>query len=350
MRLLIVTQKVDKNDDVLGFFHDWILELAQKFSLVTVICLQAGDRSLPSNVKVLSLGKEKLGTALGWRRYINRLIYLLRFYYICWTERNNYDAVFVHMNHNYVIYGYYLWRLLSKKIGLWYAHGAVPFNLRIAEKLADIIFTSTPSGFRLKSDKLKIIGQGIDLKKFSVKTKTDGQSQSFTIVTVGRISAAKNIKLMIEVAERLKKRNFSFVMKLAGAPITEADKSYFDLLLAEVSEKSLGDQIKFVGSVPYQAVAEFYQSADLFINLSDTGSLDKAILEAMASGLPVLTSNESASRILPKEFITTKEPQEVSDKIMALVSRQTQDLRPIVVTDHSLESLTDKILLNYNTL
>jgi len=43
MKLLIVTQKVDINDDVLGFFHDWIKEFAKNCEKVTVICLGKGE-------------------------------------------------------------------------------------------------------------------------------------------------------------------------------------------------------------------------------------------------------------------------------------------------------------------
>jgi len=58
-RLLIITQKVNKNDSVLSFFHAWIAEFAKHFSRVTVVCLEEGEHSLPENVSVFSLGKEK---------------------------------------------------------------------------------------------------------------------------------------------------------------------------------------------------------------------------------------------------------------------------------------------------
>ncbi|HXK39853.1 MAG TPA: glycosyltransferase, partial [Candidatus Paceibacterota bacterium] len=116
MRLLILTQKVDRNDDNLGFFHHWVEEFARQCEKVTVVCLFEGAHSLPENVRVLSLGKES-GTS--------RLKYLRRFYAFAWKERKNYDAVFVHMNQIYVILGAPLWRLLGKCVGLWYAHGTV---------------------------------------------------------------------------------------------------------------------------------------------------------------------------------------------------------------------------------
>ena len=66
MRLLIITQKVNKNDPVLGFFHTWIKELATKFESIEVICLEKGHFDLPQNVTVYSLGKEHGVTRLGY--------------------------------------------------------------------------------------------------------------------------------------------------------------------------------------------------------------------------------------------------------------------------------------------
>src|SRR3989338_9595639 len=102
MQLLILTQKVDINDDILGFMHAWILKFAQACELVTVVCLEQGEHHLPANVKVLSLGKET-GKS--------RLKYLFNFYRYIWRERKNYSAVFVHMNEIYVILGWLCWKL-----------------------------------------------------------------------------------------------------------------------------------------------------------------------------------------------------------------------------------------------
>ena len=89
MKILIITQKVSINDPVLGFMHRWIEEFAKHFERVTVICLEKGEHHLSPEVKVLSLGKEN-GKS--------RLKYILKFLYYIWREKNNYDAVFVHMN------------------------------------------------------------------------------------------------------------------------------------------------------------------------------------------------------------------------------------------------------------
>jgi len=116
MKLLIITQKVDKDDPILGFFHRWIEEFAKKFDSIIVICLEKGQYNLPKNTKVLSLGKpSSVKASKGKGR---RLVYIWNFYKFTWQERKNYDAVFVHMNPVYVILGGLIWKIFKKKITL----------------------------------------------------------------------------------------------------------------------------------------------------------------------------------------------------------------------------------------
>ena len=192
MKLLIITQKVDNQDDVLGFMHRWIEQFAAQCEQVTVICLFEGRHALPANVRVFSLGKEK---------GVSRLEYLVRFFRIIWRERAAYDSVFVHMNQIYVLLGGLLWRALGKRVALWYAHGAVPSSLRVAEKMVNTVFTSTKSGFRLPSKKIRVVGQGIDTDFFCPKARED--AQGFRIVVVGRISPIKDYETLILAAEKL---------------------------------------------------------------------------------------------------------------------------------------------------
>src|SRR3989338_409325 len=145
MKLLIITQKVDINDDVLGFFNQWIEEFAKHCEKITVVCLQKGPYNLPDNVKVLSLGKEK-GTS--------RLKYLCNFYKYIWSERKNYEKVFVHMNQEYVLLGGIFWKMFGKKIYMWRNHYLSNLKLKLAMIFADKVVTSIKQAFPLDSRKL----------------------------------------------------------------------------------------------------------------------------------------------------------------------------------------------------
>ncbi len=373
MKLLITTQKVDKNDDVLGFFHSWIAEFAKHCQKLTVICLQKGEYDLPSNVKVLSLGKEKYINSPNfsfvtfsprgcWGAFIRRFALLLKFYQYIWRERKNYEAIFVHMNPEYVVLGGLFWKLWQKKIALWYAHGHIPWQLRVAEKFTDIIFTSTASGCRLKSQKIKVVGQGIDVEKFKVQSsKLKVNKNKFKIITIGRISPIKDYETLIKAVgifkNKLKESQSKIEFDIIGAPATNKDKQYENKIKGIIKRDKLEDVVRLRGAVPNKEIEQYLETADLFISASQTGSLDKAILEAMASGVPVLVCNEALVSVLnnyaPKLMYTAGNYQELAEKINFIYKQTLKQrielgikLREIVENNHSLEGLIRKIVSN----
>ena len=119
MKLLIVTQKVDQNDSVLGFFLSWLIEFSKHFEKLTVICLEKGEYNLPDNVKVYSLGKE-IESKLQITNYklLIRFNRIIKFYRLIWQNRKNYDTVFVHMNPEYIVLAGWLWKMMNKLISL----------------------------------------------------------------------------------------------------------------------------------------------------------------------------------------------------------------------------------------
>ena len=348
MKLLILTQKVDINDSVLGFMHGWIAAFAKKCNQVTVVCLEKGEDSLPVNVKVLSLGKEQGGS---------KIKYLANFYKYLWRERRNYDRVFVHMNYEYVILGGIFWRLLGKKIGLWYAHGYAPFGLKIAGKLANIVFTSTKSGCRINSHKINIIGQGIDTDKFIISSLEFRIKNRNKIISIGRISPSKDYETLIKAVEILKNNGVNLTVEIIGGPAMATDKNYFSNLKQQVADKKLTAEIKFIGPVANKEILKFLQNADLFANMGQTGSLDKAMVEAMSAELPVITCNEAMLEVLEdyKDLLMypKKDSEKLAEKIEYIINlsreeyrRLGHDLRNIVIEKHSLDKFINKIIVN----
>ena len=157
MRILVVTELVDKNHDMFGFFHGRLIDFAQGCQKVTIICLELREHNLPSDIKILSLGKEKRKS---------RIVYTLKLLKYIWTERGNYDRVFVHLTPHYVVLGGWLWRLLGKEIVLWYNHTFVDWWLWVAEKFANQILTTSGNKFRIKSNKVKIFDGKTDLESY----------------------------------------------------------------------------------------------------------------------------------------------------------------------------------------
>ncbi len=74
MRLLLITPKVDPNDDLFGHVHTWVCALARRVDRLDVIALWAGRPPLPPNVRFASLGKGRTYGKLRWLVRLQRLV------------------------------------------------------------------------------------------------------------------------------------------------------------------------------------------------------------------------------------------------------------------------------------
>jgi glycosyltransferase involved in cell wall biosynthesis len=72
------------------------------------------------------------------------------------------------------------------------------------------------------------------------------------------------------------------------------DEKYLDSLHTLVADLGIGDDVVFVGGVPLEETVNFYRAADVFVYPSLNETFGLPILEAMACGCPVVTSDTSA--------------------------------------------------------
>lgn len=279
MKLLILTQKVDSRDSVLGFFSRWIEELAKRVDSVTVIALGVGEYSLPSNVKVLSLGKESSGSLLK---------YVFRFYKYIWTERKNYDSVFIHMNQEYIILGWKLWFILGKKIFLWRNHAKGDLWTYLAVFFSRKVFYTSPSSFTARFKKAVQMPVGIDTDFFKPDPNVERTHNS--VLFLGRISPVK------KVLEFVKEwGGTQYTVTIAG-PILDADKEYGEAVL-----KNLPSNIKYVGPASREEARKLYQTHEIYVNRTPPGSFDKTIVEAAACGMKLDVDNLDAKRLISED-------------------------------------------------
>ena len=297
MRLLITTQALDRDDPVLGFFHRWVEEFAKHCEQVTVICLRRGEHELPPNVRVF---------ALGGRSRIPRAYRLLRGAY---KFRGNYDAVFVHMNPEYVVVAGWLWRLMRKRAALWYTHKSVDLKLRIAALFASVIFTASKESFRMRSTKVRVMGHGIDTEFFSPDPRIPRGSH---FLSVGRLMPSKRHDLAIRAAAE------------AGVPLRIAGDGPERASLEALAGK-LGVAADFLGGVSQQQLRDEYRRAALLVHRSETGSLDKVMLEAVACGLPVTTADPALKHLEGADAEHIRQAHSLSALIPRILSILSHD-------------------------
>jgi glycosyltransferase involved in cell wall biosynthesis len=359
VRLLLFNLVTDVDHPVLGFTTVWINALARYYASIDVLTMSQGRLAVADNVNVYSVGREK-----GYsepRRAVEFYCILSRL-----LRKHQYDACFAHMQPLFALMGWPLLALYRIPITLWYAHKNVPQRVRLAEKVVDHIVTSSLEGFRLPSRKILVVGQGIDTETFiPVESSTAQTERPFTIVNLGRIVPIKRLEVMVETARLLAQEGIAFRMLIVGAPSDHEGQKYFRNIQEQARSYGLSGCIEFPGGVPYNCVPDVYRQADVMVNVSDTGSIDKAILEAMACGLPVITANEAYKPILqawndqlliPHDAPTSEAAHLLTQQLKAMMS-QTQEerrdlglaLRQIVVEQHSLERLTLNLLHVFKT-
>ncbi len=294
MKLLICTQTVDSNDPVLGFFVRWLAEFSKHCEQMTVICLRKGEYTLPQNVRVFPLGG---GGKLSRARKLLKGAYKFR---------NNYDAVLVHMNPEYLVVAGWLWRLLGKKTALWYTHKNVDFKLRVAEKFVDTIFTASKESFRLSSKKVHVMGHGIDTDFFSPDPLVVREDW---YLSVGRLMPSKDHKAAIVEAH-----NDHTKLRIAGeGPELKNLQEY---------AKSLGAEVEFLGGLSQKQLRDEYRKAKLLVHTSKTGSLDKVVLEALACELSVHTHDPALT------YLENETPQYIREhhSLQSLIPRILKEL------------------------
>ncbi len=344
MNICIITPSVDENNWLYGAFCPWIKSLSEQVDNILVLTLKKGMFDFKDNVRVVQIksNSAKIFTLVNLYKNI-----------ISYNKKYPISCFFTHMCPIYVTALFPLKCILKIPVIMWHAHGLKSFKLRLAEMFCDKIISSSRSGFPLETNKLSVTGQAINTDRFKASS-TDVSLKR--ILYAGRISRIKNIFAIVETMNVLRSRGFDDIMRsLAGTASTEKDAEYMRKVKEYVSSKSLEKNIEFLGPVSYRDIHNVYNNSGIFLNLSDTDSLDRSVLEAMSSGNIVITSNRAFKPFYldksPALFLEKKEPGYIADKIVNIISmdsmslyRLKNDFREFAVINHKIDNTIYKIL------
>jgi glycosyltransferase involved in cell wall biosynthesis len=132
--------------------------------------------------------------------------------------------------------------------------------------------------------RIDMIPNGIDTMEFKPNTvrETDG---IFRVLCVSRITPRKGIRYLIEGFDLLRKKNLS---KMELWIIGEGDE--LPTLRTLIQGLGLHQSVKFFGRVAHEKLASFYGLADVFVLPSLNEGMSNTMLEALASGLPIVAT------------------------------------------------------------
>jgi len=342
MKLLITTQAVDLDDPVLGFMHRWIEEIAAQCESVAVICLKRGRSNLPSNVSIYSLGKEA---------GVSRATYLIRFFTYIWMLQRRYDAVFVHMNQEYVLLGGLLWRAWGKRVVLWRNHKMGSWMTTLAAKLSTVVCYTSDAAYVAHFKNARKMPIGIDTNVFK---PSDILPTSNSILFLGRIDEVKKPIMFVEALKNLVTGGLDFHTDIYGDP-TYAESPYFAQFKSAVAPLAASGHVTLHPSIPNHETPSIYASHALYVNLTPSGSFDKTIGEAMACGCIAVVANAALADTLPSDLLVDPSSQESIERGIRSALEMDESTRgaladasrAYVEREHALSLLVSKLVQLY---
>jgi glycosyltransferase involved in cell wall biosynthesis len=147
--------------------------------------------------------------------------------------------------------------------------------------------------YKIPAHKIQVIHNGVDIKKFQpaadkrkVKAELGFNPDDIAIVSVGRLYARKGLFTLIESMPAVVKRfpNAKFIISGKG----QSDE--MQKLIAHATRLGVIGNIIFTGYYPDQKLPKLYQAADVFAFSTFYEHHPFAVLEALSTGLPVVTT------------------------------------------------------------
>lgn len=158
----------------------------------------------------------------------------------------------------------------------------------------------------------------LDDKVFT-KPRSFNSKNNFNIISVGRIEPEKGHHILIAALIRLLNEGLNITAKIIG-PGKEIDN-----LRNVISANNYQNKILLVGTVPWgEDLFRYLDEVDLFVLPSLTEGMPRALLEAMARGLPAIGSDTGGIKELLDDQFRAKpaDSVELADKIRRLINNQ----------------------------
>lgn len=166
---------------------------------------------------------------------------------------------------------------------------------------------------------MKIIFNGIDIGHFCLKPEARLAGKFIITTGASRVTVRKGVRYLIKAVASLTKRYPQIYLKIMG---DGDDKKNMEALAKELK---MEDNIEFLGRIPREETAPYYQEASAFVLPSLNEGMSNAMLEALASGLPIIATDTGGSKELVKEgkngfMVKMKDSADIGSKLEKLMT------------------------------
>ena len=144
-------------------------------------------------------------------------------------------------------------------------------------------------------DKTEVVGNGIDIARFQPVGRTAARARfglpdsAKVLISVGGLVERKGMHRVIDVMPELVKHHPDLHYLIVGGASPEGDNRAE--LTAQVARLGLADRVHFLGALPSDELKWPLSASDVFVLATRNEGWANVFLEAMACGLPVVTTD-----------------------------------------------------------
>ncbi len=166
----------------------------------------------------------------------------------------------------------------------------------------------------IPADRMSRWDRGVDVSRFSPSRRRDDLLPGeISVLYAGRLTKEKGVELLADAFLEARKRDPRLHLCLAGGGPEE-----------ELLREKLGEHATFLGWLRGDVLAEAYASADAFLFPSRTDTLGQVLLEAQASGLPVVAVAENGPLSIIEDGVSgllrPADPVALADAVVSVTS------------------------------
>ena len=148
--------------------------------------------------------------------------------------------------------------------------------------------------------KIQVVGNGIDIKKFYPIDKLTARWQfniaedAKVLISVGGLVDRKGFHRVLEIMPQLLAKYPDLIYLIVGGASPEGDIRV--RLEQQVAELGISEHVRFLGSMAAKDLHQPLSAADVFVLATANEGWANVFLEAMACGLPVISTDVGGNR------------------------------------------------------
>ena len=194
------------------------------------------------------------------------------------------------------------------------------FGMRAFYGACDVVLSPSPASdarlaeLGIESERIRRWDRGVDLQRFDPAHRDEALlPEAVNVLYAGRLSKEKGVELLADAFLEAHRRDERLHLVLAGGGPEE-----------ELLRERLGDRASFLGWLSGNDLARVYASADVFLFASATETFGQVVLEAQASGLPVVAVDRGGPSCLIDHgetgLLAAPEVNALADGVMSLTT------------------------------